>query len=80
MKLLAPQNTQTNRLLVILIGGVMTIIYPSILAIEKFYIFLLLTLFQLTLLTGLFFYPMISLSMHLVLLMTLTLITLKKSL
>jgi hypothetical protein len=80
MKLLAPQNTQNNRLLVILIGGVMTIIYPSILAIEKFYIFLLLTLFQLTLLTGLFFYPMISLSMHLVLLMTLTLITLKKSL
>jgi hypothetical protein len=80
MKLLAPQNTETNRLLVMLIGGVITVIYPSILAIEKFKIFLLLTLFQLTLLTGLFFYPMISLSMHLVLLMTLTLITLKKSL
>jgi len=80
MKLATPHRIKNNHLFTLLMGTIITIIYPSVLAIEKFKIFLLLTLFQLTLLIGLFFYPMASLSMHLALLITLSLNTLKKNL
>ncbi|MBE0494289.1 MAG: hypothetical protein IBX48_08085 [Thiomicrospira sp.] len=61
-------------------GLLVTLIYPSVLLIEKVKIFLLLTAVQVLIVIGLFIDPIISLLLHSLLFLTLIAYTLKQNL
>ena len=61
-------------------GVLITLIYPSVLLIEKFKLFLLLTALQVLLVIGLFFDPIASLLLHSLLLLSTIIYTINQNL